>query len=224
MGMFGRIRDGVRGAAERLVRGLEGSNPGAVFEAAIQARSEQLRGLRQRAAGIVVQRDAAVAEHERHEADREAVRRALRAAVAEGDDDTALVLQVRSEELAALVEDRGALAAELERQSELIQAQLVELKQEIASLKREREQAVAELAIAEARIDMQEATSGLSEDPSERSLQTVRSSIGALESLVEGGAGPHSAHSARLVRGQSARAQLAALKRQLGQPDEDDQG
>lgn len=222
MGVFDRILGSVRGTADRLVQGLESSNPEVVYEAAIQARGDQLSELKRRAAGIVVQRDAAMTKVSRSETELAAVVEALHEAVREGDDDTALVLQMRSEELAAALEADSAVVLQLSEQSETIKGQLIGLKEEIASLKREQKTAVADLSLAQTRIDIQEATSGLSEEPSARALEAVRASIGSLEGLAEGDGTPLSAAADRKLKEHSARAQLAALKRQLaGDPEED---
>lgn len=224
MGIFDRIRQGVKGAAENAVRGVEERNAEAVYLSAIEGQVEATAELRGRVASIAVQRDREAERIAGLEREDEQLAAGLRAALDEDDDDTALVLQVRRGEVADELETRRARLAELVGQVEALKAGLATAKEGTAALKREKDVALAQKAAAEAAIHIQDAMSGLGTDPQTRALNSVREAVEVLESRAHPGWRDADGESVRgraealgrKAAEQSARDQLATLKRQLG--------
>ncbi|MCB9689717.1 MAG: hypothetical protein H6738_24440 [Alphaproteobacteria bacterium] len=230
MGIFDRIKQSVKGTAEGVVRGMEERNPDAVYEAAIDGQIASVADLKDRVARLMVERDR---EAERIAAlEREEVQLAegLRGALAEDDDDTALVLQVRREEVADELVTRRASLEELAQQVREGQAGIVAAKEGTEGLKREKDVMLAQRAAADAALQIQDAVSGVGADPTSRALASVREAVGVLESRAHAGYLDEEGNSVRgraeamgrKASEQSARDQLAALKRQLGKTDDED--
>jgi phage shock protein A len=223
MGLFDRIRSRIRGSMDRAVEGLEQQNPEAVYQAAIEAARASIAEHRSRAASLVGQRDRLVERVEALEREAAATTAALHEAVDEGDDDTALVLQVRSSELAEEVEVRRAERDLASEAAATAQAAVAEIKDGVRKLEAERDRQLASLAVSKASLDIQEANSGLGADPGARALDSVREAIDRLDSAADPtGAGARPRLAAKATAELSARAQLEQLKRQRGLPASDD--
>ncbi|MCA9489604.1 MAG: hypothetical protein KC621_06760 [Myxococcales bacterium] len=230
MGIFDRIKQSVKGTAEGVVRGIEERNPDAVYEAAIDGQIASVGDLKDRVARLMVERDReadAIAALEREEVQ---LADGLRGALDEDDDETALVLQVRREEVADELTTRRATLELLAGQVREGQAGIVAAKEGTEGLKREKDVMLAQRAAADAALQIQDAVSGVGADPTSRALASVREAVGVLESRAHAGYLDEEGNSvrgraeamSRKATEQSARDQLAALKRQLGKTDEDD--
>ena len=223
MGIFKSIRDNLRHQLNSVADGIEHRNVAAVYEAAIDNAVRHTKEFQERLAGLVVMRDRAKDELTAHEAELKQVIAGIQGAVAEDDDDTALVLIARKDELTATVEDKARLLDDLTARVEESTQNLKELRAGVPALQREREQAVAQKALAEAQIDVQEATSGLSDEAHIRGLNSVREKIERLEAQANPGYLDSEGNSVRgraramgrKAKEDSARAQLEALKRQM---------
>lgn len=187
MGIFDRIRDGIRGRLDRTVEGIEQRNPEAVYTSAIETARASAVEHRSRAAAIAQHRNAAAERVEKLEREEAQLGVALDEALDEGDDDTALVLQVRRGEIAEQLEIRRAELASLTDEADAARQAVGELQEGIGRLERERDLALAQLASSSAMIDVQEAASGVSDTPHTRALQTVRESIERLEGRADPG-------------------------------------
>ena len=222
MGIFDRVKSGVRGKAEGLVRGVEERNPEAVFDAAVEGQVARMAELKDRTAAVMVRRQREADKVAGLEREAAQLMEALRGALDEGDEETALVLQVRRQEVEAAQEEGLRTVASLEEQVEALKAGLVAAQDGARALRHEKDGALAQLGMAQAMIDVQEATDGLGTSAQARSLDSVRSSIERLQATAHEGWRDADGNS---VRGkaealgrkageQSARDQLAELKRQ----------
>jgi len=220
MGIFQRIRDNLRQQLNQVVDGVEQRNVAAVYESAIENAIQHLAEHKSRIAGLVVMRDRTTDEVTALETELKQVVAGVQGSVAEGDDDTALVLLARKEELTTELSDKARLLTDLADQVEGATAGQKELREGVQALKREKETAVANHALAEAQIDIDEATTGLSDQAHIRGLDSVRESIGRLERQANPG---YIDSEGKSVRGRaeamgrkaaeaSAREQLEALK------------
>lgn len=228
MGIFRAIRDDLRQRLNRVVDGVEQRNVAAVYEAAIENAVKHTAEFQERLAGLVVQRDRASEELATHETELRRVAAGVEGAVAEDDDDTALVLLARKDELLSAIDATSRRVTELTERVEEAKQNLAELRAGVPALRREKEQAVANHALAEARIEIQEATTGLSDQAHHRGLDSVRESIGRLERAANPGYLDSEGESVRgraeamgrKAKEDAARAQLEAMKRQLrGEPE-----
>jgi phage shock protein A len=220
MGIFDRIRNGFRGRVEQTIEKLEQDNPDAVYSAAIESTKASVIDHREAVAAMMQQRTRLTERVTQMEREAASVIAALNEAVDEGDDDTALVLQMRKIELEEQLESTRADLAQLTEQLDTAKQAMVSLKDGAKQLERERDRKLAQLAAAEATIAVQEANSGLSEEPAARALGSVRESIDRLSSragLDDGVTNKALGKASDLA----ARAQLEELKKKHKKPGGD---
>jgi phage shock protein A len=220
-GLWARIKRFFFGEASLRVDRMERGNPEAVYAAAIDERIQKHAELKKAVSGIVYLRNKVSDELAAKEKELREIVAALPMAVQGGNDDDALALLQRKNELepelANLREDLAKVTAQAEDSRKAIEA----FRADIEKLKRERDETLARKATAEARIKLQESLDGLSTDADLRALENVREHVGKLEAQADVGAELKSGSlDARLktVRERAsdatARAQLEELKRQ----------
>ncbi len=221
MGFFQRLSNLWSGFLGLWMSNLESSNPEAVYESAIAERVERYQELRKAVGNIVYLRNKVSEELEAKEKELREVQQQLPIAVEEGEDDVALVLIEKKDQLASRIEELSAELDKVERQADDAKASLVSFQNEIEKLKREKEQMLAEKANAEARIEVQETLSGLSTEADVKALDTVRQSIHKLKAEADVGAEVEGdgldAKLRRIkdkARNASARQQLEEMKKQ----------
>jgi len=232
MGIFSAIRNNLRHQLNSVVEGVEQRNVAAVYEAAIARAVEHTNEYKDRLAGLVVLRDRSAEELAAHEVELRQVMAGIQGAVAEDDDDTALVLLARKDDLTRAIEEKTRLVTQLTDQVEEAKTNLAELRAGVPALRAEMEQAVAQKALAEAQIDVQEAVSGLSDAAHNKGLASVRENIERLEAQANPGYLDSEGNSVRgraeamgrQAKEASARAQLEALKRQRRGETEEEPG
>jgi phage shock protein A len=220
MGIFDRIRNGLRGRVEQTIEKLEQENPDAVYSAAIEATKASAIDHREAVAAMVQQRNRLTERIAQMERESAQVFAALNEAMDEGDDDTALVLQMRRGELDEQLELARAELASLDEQVDAAKHAMVSLKDGAKQLERERDRKLAQLAAVEATLAVQEANSGLSDVPAARALGSVRESIERLSSRagLDDGATTKALGKASDL---AARAQLEELKKKHKKPGGD---
>jgi len=185
MGFFDRISNVWKGFLSLWVSDIETRNPEAVYESAIEERIRKHRELKKAVSGIVYLRNKLSAELEQKEKELKEVQIQIPVAVEEGDDDVALVLIQKKDELTARI---ATLQGELEKvgaQAEDAKSGLLAFQGEIDKLRREKEEMLAKKANAEARITIQETLDGLSTDADIKALENVRSHIGKLQAEAD---------------------------------------
>ena len=228
MGVFDRLNNVAKGKASKAVGDLERANPAAVYEAAIDNAVARIAEHKNAVAGLAAERNKVAEAIEELEREQAQIQVALAEAVREEEDETAVVLLARRDELEATVADKRRIHAEVAAQVEETKHGLEKLRTDVQDLKRERESALAKLAVAQAAIDIDEATSGLSDSAQARGLESVRSSINVLEQQAHEGYLDEEGNSVRgraaalgkKAREADARAELERLKRQMnGEPE-----
>ncbi|MFT4626160.1 MAG: phage shock protein A [Myxococcota bacterium] len=230
MGFFDRIKNVVRGKTEQAVGDLERRNPEAVYTAAIDNAKVRVVEHRRLAAALMVRRDEAVAALEAMETELRQVMVGLQAAVQEDEDEVALVLLQRSQTLQQELEDKTAELGQLRGQVEAATEGLVGLREHAQKLEQERDQALAAHAVAQAKIDVDDMTSGLGGSAQAEGLASVRDAVRSLEAQAHEGYLDEEGHSVRgraeamgrKAAEQSARSQLARLKAQMRGEDDAD--
>ncbi len=221
MGFFERITNVWRGFLSLWVSNVETKNPEAVYEAAIEERIKQHRDLKKAVSSIVYLRNKTETELEQREKELAEVQLQLPIAVEEGEDEVALVLIQKKDELTSKV---GALKAELDKiaaEAEEAKASLISYQGEIERLRREKDEMLAKKATAEARIQIQDTLDGLSMEADIKALENVREHIGKLQAEADVGKEvSEESLDTKLKKIQqktasaSARAQLEEMKRQ----------
>jgi phage shock protein A len=188
MGLFSRFTNWLSGVFGGAMGDLENSRPDAVYEAAIQQRLEKHKELKQAVANIVYLRNKIGDDLRSKQKALDEVLAQLPVAVEDGQDDVALVLIQKKDDLTSSIAALQGDLAQVERQAEEAKAGLVQFQGEIEKLRREKEQMLAARANAQARIKVQETLSGLSVDADVVALENVRTSIKKLEAEADVGA------------------------------------
>jgi len=222
MGFFDRLANIWRGFLSLWVSDIETRNPEAVYEAAIDERVRKHRDLKKAVSGIVYLRNKLSAELETKERELKEVMNQLPVAIEDGEDEVALVLIQKKDELTQAIENLSAELKKVSDQAEDAKAGLLAFQSEIEKLKREKEQMMAAKANAEARIQIQETLDGLSTEADVKALDNVREHIKKLQAEADIGSEIQGdSLDAKLAKikdkaaNSSARAQLAEMKRQM---------
>jgi phage shock protein A len=104
-----------------------------------------------------------------------------------GDDEVALLLLQRKNELEKAVEMLNGDLNKVNAQAEDAKKTLIQFQGEIEKLKRERDEMLAKKATAEARIKIQESLDGLSTDADIKALEGVREHIHKMHAQADMG-------------------------------------
>lgn len=203
MGFFDRIANVWKGFLSLWVSDMESRNPEAVYEAAINERVKKHTELKKAVSGIVYLRNKLSAELEQKEREMRDVMNQLPVALEDGEDEVALVLIQKKDELTGQIETVNAELTKISGQAEEAKSGLIQFQGEIEKLKREKEQMLAKKSNAEARIAIQETLNGLSTDADIKALDNVRGHIDKLQAEADIGAE---------VKGDSLDAKLAKIR------------
>jgi phage shock protein A len=222
MGFFDRLANVWRGFLSLWVSGIENRNPEAVYESAIDERVRKHRELKKAVSGIVYLRNKLFNELEQMERELKDVMTQLPIALEDGEDDVALVLIQKKDELTGKIESHSGDLKKVSDQAEEAKSGLLAFQSEIEKLKREKEQMLAAKANAEARIRIQDTLDGLSTDADVKALDGVREHISKLQAEADIGSEIQGdSLDAKLSKikekaaNSSARVQLAEMKRQM---------
>jgi phage shock protein A len=218
-GFFSRLSNLWRGFLSVFMGNLEKDNPEAVYEAAINARKEQYKDLKKAVSGIIVLRNKLAAELEQKSKQIRELDLQIATAVETDEDDVALVLIQRKDELTARVSQVESELQKAKEEAETAKASIVSFQSEIEKLEREKASMMAKKETAEARIQIQETLDGMSMQADIKALDNVRDHIDRLRAEADVGAEIDDAGlSKKLAKIQkqagsaSARAQLDAMK------------
>lgn len=223
MSFFDRLANLWKGFLSLWISDYESKNPEAVYEAAIEQRKLKYMELRKAVSGIVYLRNKLQNELQQKESELVEVNAQIPVAVQEGEDEAALVLLQKKNELESAI---TGLKAELEKvstQAEEAKSGLITFQGEIEKLKREKQEMLAKKATADARIQINETLEGLSTDADIKALDGVRESIhkrvaeADVSGEVKGSSLDDKLAKIKAKTGNAAaRAQLEELKRQMG--------
>jgi phage shock protein A len=203
MGFFDRIANIWKGFLSLWVSDLENRNPEAVYESAINERVKKHVELKKAVSNIIYLRSKISTELEEKERQLRDVNNQLPVAVEDGEDEVALVLIQKKDELTGQIETLNAELTKISSQAEEAKSGLIAFQGEIEKLKREKEAMLAKKANAEARIAIQESLSGLSTEADIKALDNVREHINKTQAEADIGAE---------IKGESLDAKLAKIK------------
>ena len=222
MGFFDRLANVRRGILSLWVSDIESRNPEAVYEAAIDERVRKHRDLKRAVSGIVYLRNKLTTELEAKERELKEVMSQLPVAIEDGEDEVALVLIQKKDELTSSIETLSAELKGTSDQAEEAKSGLLTFQAGIEELKREKERMLAKKANAEARIRIQETLDGLSTEADVKALENVREHISKLQAEADIGSelqGDSLDSKLKKIREKaasgSARSQLDEMKRQM---------
>src|SRR6266542_1168544 len=157
-GFFGRLANLWRGFVSLWISDVERNNPEIAYENAINSMIEKYSGLKRATASIIRRREELEQRHSMQSKELAQVSIDLNVAVETNQDDLALVLIQKKNQLEAEVND-------------------LQIQGEIRKLKAEKDAMMAKLQSAQARIRIQEQLEGLSVDNEVKALDNVREHI-----------------------------------------------
>lgn len=219
-GFFSRLGNLWGGFLSLFVGNLEKENPEAVYEAAINARKKQYAELKKAVSGIIVLRNKLSAELEDKQRQLADLEGQIVAAVEAEEDDVALVLLQRKDDLSTRVTQIDAELSAAKQEAENAKASIITFQSEIEKLEREKLQMLAKKENAEARIQIQDSLDGLSMHADLKALDNVRDHIDRLHAeadvnaeIGDAGLNKKLEKIKRQAGTASARNQLEALKK-----------
>ena len=187
MGFFSRVTNVWKGFLALFVSDLENNNAEAVYESAIEERIKRHRELKKAVSGIVYLRNKLQGELEEKQKLLAEITQQLPVAIEEGEDEAALVLIQKKDELSTQISEIQTELEKVSEQAEEAKSGLVSFQGEIEKLKREKHEMLAKKANAEARIQIQETLDGLSTEADIRALDNVREGINKLQAEADVG-------------------------------------
>lgn len=207
MGFFDRLANLWSGFWSKLVGDIENKNPEIVYEQAIDNRIKRHRDLKKAVGGIVYLRNKLSTELEQKERELREVNAQIPVAVESNDDEVALILLQKKNELEKSIEGLKTELDKVSKQAEEAKESLVAFQGEIEKLRRERDEMLAKKATAEARIQIQETLDGLSTDADIKQLENVRENIHKMQAQADVGTE---------IKGDSLDARLKKIKEKTG--------
>ena len=177
MSFFDRLSNLWKGFLSLWISDYENKNPEAVYESAIEQRKKKYLELKKAVSGIVYLRNKLQEELKQAETELVEVSAQIPVAVESGEDEAAMVLLQRKDELDATVVTKKAELDKISSQAEEAKSGLLTFQGEIEKLKREKQEMLAKKATAEARISINETLEVMSTDADIKALDNVRESI-----------------------------------------------
>jgi phage shock protein A len=176
-GFFGRLSNLWRGFMSIWISDVEKANPEIAYENAINSMIEKYSGLKRATASIIRRREELEQRHIAQSKELAQVTQDLNVAVETNQDDLALVLIQKKNQLETEVAELEADMKVAVKDAEGAKASLVQIQSEIKKLKAEKDAMLAKLQSAQARIRIQEQLEGLSVDNEVKALENVREHI-----------------------------------------------
>jgi len=217
--MFTRLGNLWRGFLSIWISDVEKAHPEIAYENAINSMIEKYSRLKSATAAIIRRREDIDERFKKASTELAQTEADLAAAVETNQDDLAVVLIQRKNQLTADLGDYKAELDSAQKDADSAKTSLIGVQTEIRKLKGERDSMLAKMQSAQARLKIQEQIDGLSVDAEVKALDNVREHI--RNTIAEANLGRElgdSSLDARLqaLRNQSgdvmARQQLAELK------------
>ncbi len=207
MSVFGRLANLWKGFVSLWISDIEKDHPEIAYENAINSMTGKYAKLKSATAAIIRRREELDERYKRATADLKQTEAELNAAVETNQDDLAVILIQKKNQLTADITEMKLEMDQSHADADSAKSSLLAVQSEIKKLKAERETMLAKMQSAQARIKIQEQLDGLSVDDEVRALDTVRSHI--KNTIAEANLGKELSES-------SLDSRLAALKNQTG--------
>jgi phage shock protein A len=176
-GFFSRLGNLWKGFLSIWVSDVERNNPEIAYENAINSMVEKYSGLKRATASIIRRREDLEARHAAQSKELAQTSLDLNVAVETNQDDLALVLIQKKNQLES---DVASLQGEMEaaiKDADNAKQSLMQVQTEIKKLRSEKDAMLARLQSAQARIRIQEQLEGLSVESEVKALENVREHI-----------------------------------------------
>jgi phage shock protein A len=206
-GLFGRLGNLWRGFLSIWISDVEKAHPEIAYENAINSMVEKYSRLKSATAAIIRRREDISERLKKNTAEMAQTEADLAVAVETNQDDLAVVLIQKKNQLAADLTDLKAELDSAQKDADSAKSSLISVQTEIRKLKGERDTMLAKMQSAQARIKIQEQIDGLSVDADVKALDNVREHIKT--TIAEANLG-------RELGDSSLDSRLAALRNQAG--------
>jgi phage shock protein A len=207
MGAFSRLANLWKGFVSLWIADVEKEHPEIAYENAINSMVAKYAKLKSATAAIIRRREDLDERYKKATADLAQTEAELNTAVETNQDDLAVMLIQKKNQLTADVADMKTEMETAKTDADSAKSSLLMVQNEIRKLKAERDVMLAKMNSAQARIKIQEQLDGLSVDDEVRALDTVRNHI--KNQIAEANLGKELADSSLDNR-------LASLKNQVG--------
>jgi phage shock protein A len=177
IGLFARLGNLWQGFLSLWISDQEKKHPEIAYENAINSMVEKYGGLKRAAAGLIRRREELEARFRETDRDLAQVKADLDTAVGTSQDDLAVVLIQKKQQLETAATE---LKADLEgavKEAESAKQSLLQVQGEIKKLKSEKDQMIARLRSAEAKLRIQQQLEGLSVEADVKALENVREHV-----------------------------------------------
>ncbi|HKV37921.1 MAG TPA: PspA/IM30 family protein [Blastocatellia bacterium] len=205
--MFKRLANLWRGFLSLWISDIEKEHPEIAYENAINSLTEKYAKLKTATAAIIRRRDEIDDRYKKATADMAQTEGQLNAAVETNQDDLAVVLIQKKNQLTADLTELKSDMDAAHNDADSAKSSLLSVQSEIKKLQAERDTQLAKMQSAQARIRIQEQLDGLSVDAEVKALDNVRGYIKT--TIAEANLGKELSES-------SLDSRLAALKTQSG--------
>ena len=176
-GFFARLSNLWKGFLNLWIADVEKEHPEIAYENAINAMIEKYALLKKTTAAIIRRRDELSERFSSQSKELAQVSADLAVAVETNQDDLAMVLIQKKNQLEKdVAEAKGELDA-ASKDADSAKSSLVSVQSEIKRLKAEKDNMIAKMASAQARVRIQEQLDGLSVDAEVKALENVREHI-----------------------------------------------
>ena len=177
MGLISRVRNLWRGFLSLWISGIEKEHPEIAYENAINSMVGKYAKLKSATAAIIRRREDLEERFKHANAELQQTEAELNTAVATNQDDLAVVLIQKKNQLLADIQELTADLESARSDADSAKSSLLSVQGEIRKLKAERDSMLAKMQSAQARMRIQEQLDGLSVDDEVRALDNVRTHI-----------------------------------------------
>ena len=205
--MLKRLANLWRGFLSLWISDIEKEHPEIAYENAINSMVEKYSKLKSATAAIIRRREELDDRFKRANAELQQTEAELDTAVTTSQDDLAVILIQKKNQLAAEVGDLKTEMETARADADSAKSSLLGVQSEIRKLQSERDSMLAKMQSAQARIKVQEQLDGLSVDAEVKALDNVRQHIKT--TIAEANLGKELSES-------SLDSRLAALRNQTG--------
>jgi phage shock protein A len=177
VGFFARLGNLWRGFVNLWISDLEKKNPEIAYENSINSMIEKYTMLKRATAGIIRRREDISARLDRQTKELAQITQDLTTAVDTNQDDLAIILIQKKNELEKEAADLRAELDTAVKDADSAKSSLLQVQAEIKKLQAEKDNMLAKMASAQARIKIQEQLDGLSIEADVKALDNVRGHI-----------------------------------------------
>ena len=174
---FSRVKNLFKGFLSLFISDIEKEHPEIAYENAINSMVEKYTKLKNATAAIIRRREDIDERLKRANKELAQTDHELNAAVETNQDDLAVILLQKKNQLEAEVKELTADMDSASKDAESAKSSLMSVQGEIKKLKAERDVMLARMQSAQARIKIQEQLDGLSVDAEVKALDNVREHI-----------------------------------------------